>query len=685
MTESNATSLCIIGLGPRGLSVAERLVANAAISDRPLTIHLVDPYVRIGGRVWRVDQSELLLMNTVASQVTMFTDDSVRCDGPIVSGPSLYEWAQLVLLMDPGGEYPAHVLAEAGRLGPDSYPTRAFYGHYLRWVLDRVVSTAPATVSVHRHARTAVRLDDAADGTQSVTFDDGTQLTGLQSVVLTLGHVDMPVSAAERQLRAFTDRHDLTYLRTGNPAEADLSRIRPGQAVALRGMGLNFFDYLTLLTVGRGGRFVSDGGRLTYQASGAEPRIFAGSRRGVPYHARGENQKGAFGRHMPIFLTPEVIHGFRHRREAGQPVEFVADVWPLVDREVRAVYYHALIAGRADQATADAFLAEFGAQRTPPPGADDELLDRYGVAESDWWDWNRIARPYGDRRFTDQTDYQDWLLAHLRHDVEQARLGNVTGPLKAALDVLRDLRNEVRLVVDHSGITGSSYRDELQRWYTPLNAFVSIGPPATRIEEMIALIEAGVLTVMGPGLEVGPAELGATDIGPADDGLADVGGADDGAGRSGAALVVRSTAIPGSELTVTALIEARLPDVDVRTTDDPLLSSMLLRGQCRAYEIPDSSDGSYRTGALAVTRRPCRLVDRTGRVHPNRYALSIPTEIVHWATAAGIRPGVDSVILGDADAIARACLAVDARGVPAQRQPSTPAPGRVLAGPRGGA
>jgi hypothetical protein len=29
---------------------------------------------------------------------------------------------------------------------------------------------------------------------------------------------------------------------------------------------------------------------------------------------------------------------------------------------------------------------------------------------------------------------------------------------------------------------------------------------------------------------------------------------------------------------------------------------------------------------------------------------------VHWVTAAGIRPGVNSVILGDADAIARASL-----------------------------
>jgi hypothetical protein len=39
----------------------------------------------------------------------------------------------------------------------------------------------------------------------------------------------------------------------------------------------------------------------------------------------------------------------------------------------------------------------------------------------------------------------------------------------------------------------------------------------------------------------------------------------------------------------------------------------------------------------------------------------VPTEAVHWVTAAGIRPGVNSVTLGDADAIARMVLTLPAR------------------------
>src|SRR5438093_13084570 len=87
---------------------------------------------------------------------------------------------------------------------------------------------------------------------------------------------------------------------------------------------------------------------------------------------------------------------------------------------------------------------------------------------------------------------------YLREDAAQAALGNVDGPLKAALDVLRDLRNELRLIVDHGGLAGSSRRDHLDTWYTPLNAFLSIGPPRRRIEELAALVEAGVVEVLGP-------------------------------------------------------------------------------------------------------------------------------------------------------------------------------------------
>jgi hypothetical protein len=621
----DAVVVCVVGAGPRGLSVLERLCANAGEAGRPVVVHLVDPYPPGPGAVWRTDQPPELLMNTVASQVTLFTDDSVPCVGPSISGPSLYEWART---LEPGA-YPPRVLAEAGRLGPDTYPTRAFHGHYLEWVFRRLLRTAPPEVTVHTHRTRAIALADddrSPDGRQTVTLADGDPLTGLDAVVLALGHGQLTPGPEERALRSFAARHTadvgvgvgVSYVGPANPADADLSGIRSGTPVALRGLGLNFFDQLALLTEGRGGTFKQgdqdgQGAGLVYIPSGNEPVLYAGSRRGVPYHARGENEKGALGRHHPRFLTPEVIAGLRRR-----PVGFRADIWPLIDREVRTVYYEAWL--RAAQGPGAA--AEF--VRSCFAGRDDEsvLLDRYDVPPDERWDWRRVERPYGNRHFTDRADFRHWLLAYLRQDVAAARLGNVNGPLKAALDALRDLRNEVRLVVDHGGVSGESYRAELDGWYTPLNAFTSIGPPAFRIEQLIALIEAEVLHVVGPGMRVRPTD--------GEGGLR-------GPGLRGPGFLVDAEGVSEPPVLVRALVEARLPDIDLRRSVDPLLRGLLAEGGCVPYR-PGGHETrkSYESGGVAVTDGAPRLLDASGRPHPRRFAFGVPTEGVRWVTAVGI-------------------------------------------------
>jgi hypothetical protein len=103
-----------------------------------------------------------------------------------------------------------------------------------------------------------------------------------------------------------------------------------------------------------------------------------------------------------------------------------------------------------------------------------------------------------------------------------------------------------------------------------------------------------------------------------------------------------------------ALIEARLPAVDLRRSTDPLLRGLLASGACAPYRLAGEPD--HEPGGLAVTDGPPRLVDATGRPHPSRFAFGVPVEGVRWVTAVGIRPGVGSVTLEDSDAIARAAL-----------------------------
>lgn len=606
--------MCIVGAGPRGLSVLERLCANerAAPAHDTVVVHVVDPAGPGAGAVWRCDQSRHLLTNTVASQITVWTDPSSRIEGPIEPGPSLYEWSRT---QDDD---------EARTLGPDSYPSRAFYGRYLLDAFQRVIASAPGHVTVHCHRSRAVALADThgvPGGPQGVRLADGTRLHNLDAVVLALGHQQVRLSARQARTASLARIHNLTYITPANPADLELDRIRPGDPVLLRGLGLNFFDHMALFTTGRGGHFApGPDGRLVYHRSGREPLLYASSRRGVPYHARGENQKGAYGRHLPVLLTAEAIAAL------PRPIDFTRDLWPLISREVESVYYTALL---GDDPGRDEFRRRFLALRPDEdPGG---LLDAFGVPAHLRWSWERLSRPYGERTFAGRDDFRDWLLGYLRDDVVQARRGNVDGPLKAALDVLRDLRNEIRLAVDHGGLTGQSHRDDLEGWYTPLNGFLSIGPPTVRIEQMIALIESGLLTLTGPGTWI---RLDTVEP----------------------AFVTGSSLVPGPPIRARVLIEARLPEPDLRRTEDPLLRHLLDTDQATPYRI--GGDTGYETGGLAVTERPYRLVDGRGQAHPRRFAYGVPTESVHWVTAAGIRPGVDSVTLADSDAIARTVLAL---------------------------
>ncbi|WP_210586742.1 FAD/NAD(P)-binding protein [Streptomyces sp. GESEQ-35] len=610
--ESAEVRVALVGAGPRGTSVLERLCASAPELLPPgtrLTVHVIDPAPPGPGRVWRSAQSAELLMNTVASQVTLFTDDSVDCSGPVRPGPSLHDWAD-------------------GDLGPDEYPTRAHYGRYLEWVFAKVVREAPQAIRVETHTARAIRLDDAPDDRQTLTLDDGRTLSALSAVVLAQGHLPTATDTAQRRHAAYAEAHGLRHVPPANPADVDLSAIAPAEPVLLRGLGLNFFDHMALLTTGRGGRFArAEDGRLRYLPSGSEPRLYAGSRRGIPYQARGDNAKGPYGRHLPLVLTDETIARFRKRADSGEAPDFLTEIWPLVAKEVETVYYETLL-GKPD--FRDRFLAV--PHRSTQEAA---VLDEFGIAEAARWSWDRISRPYAGCDFAGPDAWRGWLLTYLREDATQAALGNVAGPVKAALDVLRDLRNELRQIVDHGGIAGASRRDHLDRWYTPLNAFLSIGPPRRRIEELAALMEAGVVEVLGPRLEVREGE---------------------------GAWLAHSPDVPGSAVHVTTLIEARLPEPDLRRTADDLLARLLKTGQCRPHTV----DG-YETGGLDVTPRPYRLIDRQGRVHARRFAFGVPTEGVHWVTAAGARPGVDSVTLSDADAVARAVL----RAVTTETEPQT--------------
>lgn len=303
---TSAPSVVVIGGGPRGTGVIERIAANAGelYGDTRLDIHLVDPYPPGGRRIWRPDQSPLLWMNSMAEDVTMFTDETVELAGPVVAGPALDAWAEDVRAGRVVPDADPAVLAEIHGLAGADFPTRRLQSAYLRWTYDRALAALPPGITVHEHRTTALAVTGPRGGRQYVRLQGRTEPLSADLVVLTVGHLDAEREPEQERLSAFARRHDLVHLPPDFTADSDLDSLRPGEPVIVRGFGLAFIDLMVLLTEGRGGRHENG----VYLPSGREPVLYVGSRRGVPYHAKigygwtGERPRfhSTWGRHGPM-------------------------------------------------------------------------------------------------------------------------------------------------------------------------------------------------------------------------------------------------------------------------------------------------------------------------------------------------------------------------------------------------
>ncbi|WP_167199615.1 FAD/NAD(P)-binding protein [Brevibacterium pigmentatum] len=346
-------AVAIIGVGPRGLTVLERLVALAAkrfagAAETALTIHLIDPYPPGAGIVWRTDQPESLLMNTTIAEQTVFPDSSCTFLGPddVPTGPSMAEW----------------YVADGGTEPLDStFPSRSLYGRYLRDAYRRIRAGAPDFIEIVEHPTKAESVIDlptmdlpqpvpegsrATVPEQLVRCQNGTTIVA-SAVVLAVGHIPSAQPEERARLAAFAERNGGLYLPQGLPAETPVAEVAPGERVIVRGMGLNYFDLQTLFTHERGGRFVPEtGGQLSYMPSGDEPRLTLGSRRGIPYRSKPichEHPR----RDWPLrFFTKDNIallaglDDLDGERKAG--ARFNDQVWPLILADLRLAYYHTL-------------------------------------------------------------------------------------------------------------------------------------------------------------------------------------------------------------------------------------------------------------------------------------------------------------------------------------------------------
>jgi methylaspartate mutase epsilon subunit len=606
--------VAVVGSGPRGLGVLERMASRLCQhpSTRPVELYLVDA-VEVGcGRIWRSDQPEWFLMNTVCGEVTMFSgppDDGPARPG---AGPSLAQWWSANF-----HDFP----------GKDSYAPRALHGRYMRYVVDVIEASLPPGARLHRVTATVADLEPTALGFR-LDLSTGDHLL-VDRVVLTTGHSRLDQVGQYREFADFAaTRPHLRYFPADTAASMPLDTIPDRSVVGLLGLGLSFYDVMLALTVGRGGRFVEDGIQsVRYLPSGREPILVAGSRSGIPLPARGRNQKPATLAFTPtLFTTQRVCRG----QEFGA-IDFGAAVLPWILAEVELVYYRTALRERAGADAAEEFAAAVRAAAESGPPEIRPIAAAYGITELPPLEFERLARPFSGRSFNHPAAFEQALTEHIKADIEHAERGNYADPVKAALDVLRDTRWVIREIADFGGLTPSTHRGEFLSWFAPRSALLAAGPPLLRVRQALALREAGLLRVVGPDAQFTVDEQGER-------------------------FVLSSPSVAGSRVGAETLIDARVPNPNVFLDPSPLTRALLRRGIWTGF-VNGTGLRAFHTGGVAVTRSPFHPIGHHGRPNTGLYVLGIPTEHTRWFTFVGSgRPGPWNEFTRDADAIARHAL-----------------------------
>ncbi len=480
------STIAIVGAGPRGTGVLERLAASAPeLHPDGIEVHLVDPFPPGAGRIWRHAQSPLLAMNSMAADVTMYTDATVVCDGPIAPGPSFWDWAQTDPAVDPD------LVDELAQVTAATFPSRRLQSAYLGWVLRDVISRLPAGMRVHLHRTRVVGLSE--DGAaQVVHLEDGPPLR-VDAVVLASGHLDATPTPDELDLAARATEAGLRYLPPEQTTDTDLSVIAPGESVLVRGLGLAFIDLIVLLYEGRGGRFEPRDDGLVYLPSGQEPYLLAGSPRGAPYHSKTHYQLRAGRPPLPRFFGPAQVDPLI---AAGGPVDMMTRVWPLMAKEIAWGWYHELFVGHPDRVALPwaEFAGRFAALEWGP--ALDALIAETVPDPLDRLDLAALDRPLAGVSADSLEALQPLVQARIAEDLRQhvdERHTPHLGAFVAMLSVYGELGRLLGVLSPHSQAVDVG-------WWQGFFNGVASGPPGFRVHQLLALARAGYVRFLGPGM-----------------------------------------------------------------------------------------------------------------------------------------------------------------------------------------
>lgn len=578
----------MVGLGAWGLCTLERVVhACRHAPGVSVSVHVIEPG-RPGGGLYSVANPDYIILNTPCGQHCMYPYPEEQDEGLL--GQSFYQW-----VVDEGYRWQDHECRLSTRgdpISPSDFLPRRLMGEYLEWFYRQLLREAPPNITVHHHPALVADIEQAPNGRERVHFEDGREVT-VDHVVLTTGHATSP------------RRGDpLGALTIGPyPVDAHIGSARPGERILIEGMGLVALDVVTALTLGLGGHYSdAGGGRLRYHRSGREPVVHLYSRSGNPYCAKSVGTADPVGDYEPRIFTPSAVEALRGR-SSDHRIDARKQLLPLVFAEMELRYYsrveelrHGPGAGRAvmdDLARAWASGSFAGACEKYS-----RLSGRFSAAE-------HFFAGEG-ATYLDAKDYEGHVYAALEADTKEALVPGGASPVKAAYETLRVVRDTLRQAVEWKGLTRESYLDFQANLHNRFARLVA-GPPVVRSQQLLALLDAGVVELaLGPSPDLRAVQ---------------------GDGTAGSVLA-RSTRLERpTELRFDRLIRAHVDTPSLGRSASPLLDSLSKRGRIR----PLSYDG-VAVGSIDLTE-DFHPVNAEGAVERRLWVFGAPSEGVRYFTS----------------------------------------------------
>jgi hypothetical protein len=241
-----------------------------------------------------------------------------------------------------------------------------------------------------------------------------------------------------------------------------------------------------------------------------------------------------------------------------------------------------------------------------------------GQLEKSWLDGSfdqvveRLEFTYGDfdpadvlfaddnAHFDSSAHYESHVYEMIETDLDQALMPGGS-PVKAAQEVTRILRDQMRTVIEYGGLTMQSFIDFQSNVRGRINR-IEAGPPPLRSQELLALMDAGVVKIpFGPHAEVSATQDGRVNI--------------------------QSTRLAEPmEATVNHVVRGHLDLPSLARSSSPLLNRLYTKGRLTQFSYGGTSVGSV---AISEDLHP---YDAEGRLQMRLSLLGVLTEGVRYFT-----------------------------------------------------